>query len=341
EQRSTMPKKPASKPLAKKSKVRTTPAAMEAMMWQFAQVLEGADSSEGVTKDDIDALVASLQGPLPTEGLSDKEANAKDEAQQIAFDAMEAGSESEARKLAKRALRLDPDCVDALVVITDLDAHTTRETIEGLQKAVAAGERSLGEKFIRENKGRFWLLLDTRPYMRALQSLAEAYRSQGIALDAIRLYERMLELNPNDNQGVRKPLLGLYLETGDLKSAQRLLKQFHEDGSASFEWARVVERFMAGDRNGASKALKAARKANLHVELLLTQKKALPLEMPEMYSMGSEEEAVLVLSYLSGALAEQKEASLWIFEQFAAAGAHPDARGTRLRRMPVTGKTVH
>ncbi len=144
-----MPKKPGTKSL-KKAKEHTTPATMEAMMSQLAQILAAGKSGEMVMPGDLKALMASLGGPSAFDRLSEDEADAKSEAQQIAFDAMEAESEVEARKLARRALRLDPDCVDALVVMADLDAHSPRESIEGLQKAVAAGERSLGETFIRE-----------------------------------------------------------------------------------------------------------------------------------------------------------------------------------------------
>jgi tetratricopeptide (TPR) repeat protein len=335
-----MPKKPTRKSAAKKKLPPATPAGMEAMMRQFAQMLESSGSSEVVTTGDLNALMTSLGGPSAFDRLSDKEADAKNDAQQIAFDAMEAETESEARKLAKRALRLDSDCVDAWVVLAETEAKTPDEQLAGLQAAVAAGERSLGEKFIRENRGHFWLLLETRPYMRALQSMAEALRGQGVSPDAVKIYEKMLELNPNDNQGVRDPLLGLYLETGDLKGAGSLLKNYEDDGSANFQWARALERFLAGDRHGASKTLKAARKANRHVELLLTQKQPLLRELPEMYSPGSEEEAVLCLSYLSGVLAEQKEACFWLFDQFAADGVRPAASETALKRMHVVRKTV-
>ena len=310
------------------------------MLRQLAQMLEAGESSEVVTIDDVKALMTSLNSPQASDRLSDAEADAKDEAQQIAFDAMEAESEAQARKLAKRALRLDPDCVDALLVMIDLDARTPRETIEGLQKAVAAGERSLGAKFIDENEGHFWLLLDTRPTMRALASLADAFRSQGISQDAIKIYEKMLKLNPNDNQGVRDPLLGLYLETGDLNGAALIFSKYKEDASANFVWARVLERFLAGDRKGASAALTKARKANRHLELYLTAQKPLPKEPPEMYSPGSEEEAVLCLSYLSGAWAEHKEATFWLFDQLAADGARPVPGKAALKKMPAAGKAV-
>jgi tetratricopeptide (TPR) repeat protein len=328
-----MPKKSAKKSHAGKAKAGMTPATMEETMRQLAQMLEAGHSSGMVTPGDLRALINSLSGPSASDELSDAEADAKNEAQQIAFDAMEAESEIEARKLAKRALRLDPDCVDALVVMTELDAHTQQERIEGLQKAVAAGERSLGEKFIRENKGNFWMLIDTRPYMRAMAQLAEVLRGQGISLDAIKIYEKMLALNPNDNQGVRDPLLGLYLKTGNLKGAGHLLKKYREDSSACFEWARMLERFLAGDRDGAGKALKVARKANPHVELFVTQKRSLPKELPEMYSPGSEEEAVLVLNYLSGALVAQQEARSWLFNQFAAKVARPALSESSAKRI--------
>jgi tetratricopeptide (TPR) repeat protein len=329
----------ANKGTSKKAGKRATrpDAVMEQAMRQIGSLMGDAD---GVTPGDLRALMASLSAPSASDGLSGEEADARARALELAFDAMEAKSEAEARKLAKLALRLDPDCVDALLAMTELDARSPREAIEGLQRAVAAGERSLGKKFIAENKGRFWLMLDTRPYMRALGQLAEVLRSQGISLDAIRIYERMLELNPNDNQGVRDPLLGLYLATGDLKGAGRLLKKYKEDGSANFEWARVTERFVSGDRDGAAAVLKTARRANPQVEQFLLRKKPLPKAMPEMYGPGSEEEAVLVISFLSGAWAENQEMSFWLFDQLAKDGVLPAPGKAASKPMRARSKQV-
>ncbi|MBS1820737.1 MAG: tetratricopeptide repeat protein [Acidobacteria bacterium] len=281
-------------------------------MRQFTQLIE---NESAVTPNDLHALMASLSGPSAYGQLSNAQADAKDEAQQIAFDAMEARTVAQARKLAKRALKLDADCVDALVLLTDLDTRTPLEKIEGLQNAVAAGERSLGDKFIRENKGHFWMLLETRPYMRALERLGGMLHSHGDRLGAIKTYEMMLKLNPNDNQGVRDPLLGLYLETDDLEGAGRLLKKYKGDASANFAWARVLERFLSNDRDGANASLKRALKANRHVELYLTEQRALPKRLPEMYSTGSEEEAVLCLNYLGRAWASHKAAAVWLSDR--------------------------
>lgn len=338
-----MPKNPSVKSASKqkvrssaaKKKFRPAPVAeINAALRRLEELLANADQ---IPRGDLEALLTSLSGPLAHEDLSDEEADAKGRAQELAFDAMEAKSAALARKLAKRALKLDPDCVDALVTMTDLDARTPREMIEGLQRAVAAGERSLGEKFIRENTGYFWGLLDTRPYMRAMAQLGSLLRGQGLALDAVAIYERMLELNPNDDQGVRDPLLGLYLQIDDKKGAARLLKKYKQDGSATFAWARVLEQFLTGCHNSAVAALKKARAANQYVELYLTGQKKLPQYEPEMYSPGSDEEALLCLETLSGAWNAHKEAAFWLLDQFAADGLRIIPSEAQLQNRKVPG----
>jgi lipopolysaccharide biosynthesis regulator YciM len=324
-----MTKKP-----AKKSPARKKPAANSEIAAAIRQMEKLMASGDLITQDDLNALRASLNGPSALDGLSDADADLRYEAQQLAFDAMEAESKAQARKLAKRALTKDPDCVDALVVMAGIESDSPRKMFEGLQNAVAAGERSLGAKFIKENKGHFWGLIETRPYMRALEQLASLLRAEGFKLDAIKHYERILALNPNDNQGVRDPLLGLYLATDNLEGARKLLKDYEEDASANFAWARVLERFLSGDQADAAAELKIARKENRQVELYLSGQKGIPKEMPEMYSPGSDEEAVLVLDNMSLAWAEHKDALLWLMEQLmagAALKAAPARSGKRVQ----------
>lgn len=125
----------------------------EKIMHDIDRVLEGR---EFANIDEANAFLATLTGT----GLQDALRNAappsaKEQAQELAFSAMDAQSEQEARELVQRALALDADCVDALVLKGDLEATTAREAIAALKKAVAAGERSLGAEFFRENKGDF------------------------------------------------------------------------------------------------------------------------------------------------------------------------------------------
>jgi tetratricopeptide (TPR) repeat protein len=321
-----------SKPKAKKpSPPKSSRFTTESTLRDVHRAIEGKNF-ENI--DELNVYLASMSGPGLKQSLRDATPlTPREEAQELAFKALEAETEEQARKLAKGALAKDPDCVDALVVLTSIEAKSPKQAIEGLQKAVAAGERSLGPEFFRENKGHFWGVLESRPYMRARQQLADLLRGVGCNQDAIAHFAAMLELNPGDNQGVRYPLLGLYLTIGDLEGARALLKDFEDDAMATFAWGYALERLLSGDLEGASAALKSARKQNRFVELYLTGQKAPPKEMPDSYMLGSEEEAIICLDNLAGAWAEHTETALWLAGQLL--GSDPpklNTRGTKLKR---------
>ena len=335
-----MPKKPAQKAApkpgtARKKKDAAPPAQMEQILRKFVEAISGG---EPIVNSDIKTMWTSLQGPSPGDDLDYTEREARSDAQELAFDAMEATSKTEARKLARRAIALYPDCVDALMTLAGLDARSTSELIEKYILAIEAGERSLGEKFIRENKGDFWLLIETRPYMRAMEQLASIYFVQSMYQEAIGLYEKMLKLNPNDNQGVRDPLLGAYLCIDNLQGAGRLLQRYKKDSMANFAWGRVLERFLSGDSAGAAAALAKAREANCFVEPFLVGKQPVPRTSPEMYSPGSKEEAVLCMDNVGRAWALHKDAVFWLHDQHETALPPRTPSKAALKRIPIKGK---
>jgi tetratricopeptide (TPR) repeat protein len=219
--------------------------------------------------------------------------------------------------------------VDAIALLADLESRSPDELIAGLENAVQAGERSFGPSFFAENKGHFWRILETRPYMRARMELAQLLLTSGRTEDANRHFEGLLELNPNDNQGVRDILLGCYLSRSNLAGAKRLLHDYREDATAIFAWGRTLERFLAGDMRGARRALKQARRQNRFVEQYLTFQRPLPADMPDSYALGSEEEAIICLTYMSGAWADHPLATSWLWEQlgFRPASAPPPLSG--------------
>ena len=86
----------------------------------------------------------------------------------------------------------------------------TEESIENACKfykqGLEAGKKAIGEKEFNELKGHFWMAHETRPYMRAKAGLASCLFFMRRYDEAIKHYQEMLELNPNDNQGVRYQL---------------------------------------------------------------------------------------------------------------------------------------
>lgn len=239
-------------------------------------------------------------------------------AQQLAYDAMEAaesGKLERAVALAKQALDLDPVCVDALMLMSQAASESLVELIENMRRTVETGERALGKEFFDENAGHFWGMLETRPYMRARSFLAQCLAETGHRDEAIEHYESLLKLNPNDNQGLRYCLMGLYLEEGHLNRVAGLFDQFEDEGSAIFAWARVLERFMAGDVRAATAAIGEAREANRHVEPLLTGKKRMPRSLPGYYGVGDENEAVVCVDTIGAAWKRAGGALAWLTKQ--------------------------
>ena len=116
-----------------------------------------------------------------------------EEAQDIAYAAMEASDPFEALDLSRKALDLDPDCVDAFLLMTKLTCRSLSEQIIEVKKITTRAEQKLGQKYFEKNKGHFWGLIETRPYMRARSFLVAALREMGKTDEAVRHAEEMLE----------------------------------------------------------------------------------------------------------------------------------------------------
>jgi tetratricopeptide (TPR) repeat protein len=202
--------------------------------------------------------------------------------------------------------------VDALLLVARATIRKTEDLIESAAAAVRAGEEDLGEDFFEENRGYFWGVLETRPYMRARAFLAELLAENGQVSEAVEHLEAMLELNPGDNQGLRYVLLGHYLMLDRLEAARKLLEQYEDDASAMFTWGRVLEHFLADDLPAAREALKEARSSNPFAENYLSGRKRLPRQLPDYYGIGDENEGIVCAVELGAAWAKHPNAIKWL-----------------------------
>jgi tetratricopeptide (TPR) repeat protein len=265
-------------------------------------------------KPNARALLRSMERHLADAApVADDKAH---EAQQLVYDAWEASTDEEEQQLIRRALELDPANVDALLQAAVYSGVRGEEEIELVRKIVAVGEKALGPKAFEEYKGAFWGFMETRPYMRARQRLAECLRSVGRLDEAIREYEAMLELNPGDNQGVRYHLLPCYLMLKRLPDAQELLSNYQEcQFNAVFAWGRVLERFLAGDPEEAAQALAVARKQNPTMQGYIKGHRRMPRHVPDSYSPDSKEEAASFAEILQSAWSRHPTALEWLSGQ--------------------------
>jgi hypothetical protein len=92
--------------------------------------------------------------------------------------AFEADAPHRRADLARQALVAWPDCADAYVLLAE-NASSRKEALALYRQGVEAGERALGPDAYRLAAGRFWGVVETRPYMRAKLGLAHALWAAG------------------------------------------------------------------------------------------------------------------------------------------------------------------
>jgi tetratricopeptide (TPR) repeat protein len=245
------------------------------------------------------------------------------QAEGLLTQAFEAGDPQRRADLARQALALWPDCADAYVLLAE-QARSRREAVALYRQGVEAGERALGPDAFRLDAGRFWGVLETRPYMRARLGLAHSLWAAGQRQEAVGHLWEMLRLNPNDNQGVRLALAGFLLALDGDGDLARLLDAYPDEGSAAWAYTKALLAFRrGGDTPEARRLLEEAKKANKHVPDYVLDRKFPPPERPGSHSPGDESEA---LHYIGSCLAG------WVSTPGAVAWLRANDEQTRKRK---------
>jgi tetratricopeptide (TPR) repeat protein len=217
----------------------------------------------------------------------------KEAAQNLLYDVRDEPSPAKRLQLVRKALDLYPDSADAYNILAETAAHSLEEAAAYYKQGILAGERDLGQAFFKENKGLFWLMIETRSYMRAKLGYAEACWYLGRTQEALTHYEEMLELNPSDNQGVRYLLLAVYIEIGEFRKAAQLYTRYKDDQTACFLYDRVlIEYGLNGKTTQLLSFMKDAKKQNRYVIDYLLGRQKIPDEVPEYIGFGDRSEAV-------------------------------------------------
>jgi tetratricopeptide (TPR) repeat protein len=130
---------------------------------------------------------------------------------------------TEAARWFRKALKVDPMHADAHnhLGIIDLDARRLTRAEDHFRAAVAGGERHLE----RDGRRVAWGFLENRPYLRGLGNLGLVLEAQRRWAEAVDVHQRLLRLNPDDNQGVRY-LVGVdLLRVGDDTAAGKAFRK--------------------------------------------------------------------------------------------------------------------
>ena len=182
---------------------------------------------EPADEEELDALVRQFMNEH-NEAIRLGQA---EEAPEDAYDFLELAENAKTKKdklkYIAQALELEPGNLDALLMQASINAKGLDQFYELLQPILTEGTRQMqAEGHFKNSKGDFWLVYETRPYMRVREENFSVLIELGRIRKAIREGEELLKLCTNDNLGVRYRLMHLYAYTEDIKGASKLHKEY-------------------------------------------------------------------------------------------------------------------
>lgn len=201
----------------------------------------------------------------------------------------------QAERVFRAVLARMPDHLDAIhhlaMVLSERDLFDQANDL--WDQAVRIGRKAFPKDF-KVGKDRLeWGWLDNRPFLRCLHGLALAKFEDGQTEEALRLFQELLSLNPNDNQGVRALAEEALLELGKFEDALKIAEQYRDDILPETLYGRALALFKLGRRREANMALKKAiEHSPLVRKELLKKKHRLPrTARPDVVTVGGADEA--------------------------------------------------
>lgn len=177
--------------------------------------------------------------------------------------------DSDAQNIALMAIQIDPDCIYAYELLGDLEDDDNK-SIAFYKKGITIGRKALGKEFIKENRGLFWSIPETRPFLRCLAGYAATLSELKMFNEVISVYEQILTLNIKDNLNVRHPFMLALIRLNDFKKFKIYETRFYNDKCIYFIYNRVLFYFKTtGDSHLTNRLLKNAIKRNKTVVTLL------------------------------------------------------------------------
>jgi tetratricopeptide (TPR) repeat protein len=192
-----------------------------------------------------------------------------DKAQDICFRAWESEPEL-AVTLAIEATRLSQFCSDAYNILAEYLSEDNAEKLLLYKWATRIGEIYFGKPFFEKERGCFYGLVKTRPYMRALLAVANVLRELGCYEEAVVHLEQLLRLDASDHQGARLVLMSAYLELFELEKAKQLIDKHRTNSGLYSAYSAVLWNELSHDgKEQFEKQLALALRENQYVPKLL------------------------------------------------------------------------
>lgn len=155
-----------------------------------------------------------------------------------------------------------PDCFDAILFQVHLEDNPRKRMVlleEGLEFEKDRLEDE--EYFKKDNKGHFYGIFETRPYIRGLFAKADYLILDCKIKQARDVCKEILKLNENDNTGARYLLMAIYAFLEEENDMLKLYKKYPEE-NLEMLFPLFILYYKQGDDKKAKEYLDRINKAN-------------------------------------------------------------------------------
>jgi tetratricopeptide (TPR) repeat protein len=261
--------------------------------------------SEADVQKFMEGIIGQQISSLPEDIL-----NPQEQAQDLVYEAYDL-STTRAKQNIKKALKFDNNCIEAYEFLGHKE-DIAEIAILFYEKAIKIGRENFKGNFLEKNKGKFWYIHETRPFMRCLKHYSDCLYSMEKPKEAVAILEEIIDLNENDNQGVRDQLLLYLILLEENKKFEKYAQMFKDDDSTFSLFNRALFAFKTeGETDNTNKQLQSAIKQNKFVVAKLLSKKTI-ISNSEHYSWGGEDEANYYAEFAKYIWENTNKATLWL-----------------------------
>lgn len=277
----------------------------------FKDLYRILDKKDFKNEDELKEFMNSIMmKPIPE--LEEEELTKEERAQDLVEEAYDLPIR-DAIKNIDVALNFNPDCIEAYEFLGSVQ-RSIESALNYYEKGVNIGKRIFGGKYLKDHKGQFWGYHETRPFMRCMFQYSDCLYKLGKKKESISILEEMIELNPNDNQGIRDQLMLYLLEQNNFDKFKKYSRGYSEDGGAYTHFNRALFAFKKeGESEKSAELLETAIEENKFVLPLLISSK-LQTELPETYGIGDKNEAKYYSAFAQKIWQQTNGAIKWLMK---------------------------
>lgn len=195
-------------------------------------------------------------------------------------------------KYAKEALKIYEDCADAYIILSKDSSLNNLQKKALLEKAVNAAQNLLRIDNLETAQPEIFKLKIAKSLFGAKYSLAVHLWENEEKEEAIKNALEILKYNDTDNLMVRSLLVNWLLTENKYSQLKDLLEKYEKDNLAAINYSRSALLYKTNEIKDAENALRRAYKRNPFVIPYILKQKKVPNLLPNIFKLGSEEEAI-------------------------------------------------